>query len=206
MIGSYTFSRLVHNNETSYVNYSYFHNGDVNYRSISSLDQPHLFRLGMTYAMRGGFQITNYLTLESGLPLNITGTNGRPIITGDPAKDGPANARLGDVLVNGVPQNPYFNTSVFQQLPSQFYPGNISPTPPFRTDLRAPGMRSLNTSLLKTFPETRGCGRVAAEAFNVTNHPFFNAPGTNSAQPGSFGVITGASNSRQMQVGVKLKF
>jgi hypothetical protein len=44
------------------------------------------------------------------------------------------------------------------------------------------------------------------EAYNVTNHPFFNAPGTNSASVGTFGVITGASNSRQVQVGVKVKF
>ena len=153
-----------------------------------------------------GWAITNYLTFESGLPLNITGTNGRPIITGDPSKSGPVNERLGDVVVNGVPQNPYFNTSVFQQLPSQFYPGNISPTPPFSDPLRAPGLAALNTSVLKTIVTGRLRTELRLEAYNVTNRPFFNAPGTNSAAVGSFGVITGASNARQVQVGLKVKF
>jgi hypothetical protein len=222
-IGSYSFSHLAHNNVTSFVNSAYFHNDTVNYRGIASLDQPHLFRLALTYALPsmfegagagtrvlraaiGGWAITNYLTMESGLPLNITGTNGRPLITGDPNKSGPVNERLGDVVVNGAPQNTYFNTSVFQQLPSQFYPGNISPTPPFSDGLRAPGLAALNTSVLKTIATGRIHTEFRLEAYNVTNRPFFNAPGTNSAAAGSFGVITGASNSRQVQVGVKVRF
>ena len=119
--------------------------------------------------------------MESGLPLNITGTNGRPIITGDPRNSGPVNSRLGDVVVNGVPQNPYFDTSVFQQLSSQFYPAGISPTPPFDTRLRAPGLRALNTSLLRTIRTGRVRTELRLEVYNVTNHPVFNAPGTNSA-------------------------
>ena len=43
-IGSYSFSHLVHNNVTSLVNTAYFHSDTVDYRSISALDQPHLFR------------------------------------------------------------------------------------------------------------------------------------------------------------------
>jgi hypothetical protein len=222
-IGSYSFSHLVHNHVTSLVNAAYLHSDTVNYRSIASLDQPHLFRLALTYTLPslfegrgpgsrvlraaiGGWAVTNYLTLESGLPLNITGTNGRPIITGDPSNPGPVNARLGDVVVNGAPQNPYFNTSVFQQLPSQFYPGSISPTPPFSDSLRAPGLQALNTSVSKTIGTGRVRTELRLEAYNVTNRPFFNAPGTNSASLGTFGVITGASNSRQVQAGVKVKF
>jgi hypothetical protein len=222
-IGSYSFSHLVHNNVTSLVNTAYFHSDTVDYRSISALDQPHIFRVAATYAVPapfagggsgyrvlraalGGWTLTNYLTMESGLPLNITGTNGRPIITGDPRNTGPVNSRLGDVVVNGVPQNPYFNTAVFQQLDNQFYPANISPTPPFSDRLRAPRQAALNTSVLKTIATGRVRTELRLEAYNVTNHPFFNAPGTNSASVGTFGVITGASNSRQVQVGVKVKF
>ena len=50
-IGSYTFSRLVHNNVTSAVNAAYLHSDTVNYRSIASLDQPHVFRLAVTYSV-----------------------------------------------------------------------------------------------------------------------------------------------------------
>jgi hypothetical protein len=48
--------------------------------------------------------------------------------------------------------------------------------------------------------------QVRGEAFNITNHPTYSSPGTNSSVLGSFGVITGATNSRQMQVGVKASF
>ncbi|MGH9521469.1 MAG: TonB-dependent receptor domain-containing protein [Terriglobales bacterium] len=219
VIGNFTWSKLMHNNVTSLVNQSFYH-----YRSIGQFDVPKNFRLAVTYAppfhssrsgllggllrqTLGGWEITNFLSMESGLPLSITGNNGRPIIAGDPRGHGPIDLRLGDVVVNGVPQNPYFNTSVFQQLPSQFYPGSISPTAPFISTLRAPGPCALNTSVLKNFPIREQVSvQLRFEVFNTTNHPFFNAPGTNSSSPGSFGVITGASNSRQAQVGVKILF
>jgi hypothetical protein len=41
------------------------------------------------------------------------------------------------------------------------------------------------------------------EAYNATNHPFFGAPGTNMSSSATFGAITGASNSRTMQAGLK---
>jgi len=44
------------------------------------------------------------------------------------------------------------------------------------------------------------------EAINATNHPFFNAPGTNMSTSGTFGVISGASNPRAMQAGLKILF
>jgi galactose mutarotase-like enzyme len=44
------------------------------------------------------------------------------------------------------------------------------------------------------------------EAINVTNHPYFAAPGTNMSNQGTFGVINSASNSRAMQGGLKLTF
>jgi hypothetical protein len=52
----------------------------------------------------------------------------------------------------------------------------------------------------------RATVQVRGEVFNVTNHPTYGNPGTASNVLGSFGVITGASNSRQMQVGVKVLF
>jgi hypothetical protein len=44
------------------------------------------------------------------------------------------------------------------------------------------------------------------EAYNALNHPFFNSPGTNMSSTAMFGVITGASNSRTMQAGLKILF
>jgi hypothetical protein len=86
-----------HNDVTSVVNKAYYHNALVNYHSISSLDHPPLLRFAVIYtvlrlfagggltlnfleAALGGWEISNYFDLEFGLPLAITGSNGRPII------------------------------------------------------------------------------------------------------------------------------
>jgi hypothetical protein len=231
LLGTYTWSKLERNNITSLVNKQYHHNALVNYHSISSLDQPHLLRLVMVYTVpkvfngagwvRGtlrssfsGWEISNYYDLESGLPLAITGSNGRPIVQGNPMTQGPIRNRLGNIKdSNGSPINPYLNPAAFVQLPSQYYnispltPGGVSPTPPYRGDIRAPYTDSLNTALMKNFKmRERFNLQVRGEAFNITNHPTYNAPSTNSSVLGSFGVITGATNNRQMQVGVKASF
>src|SRR4051794_39879283 len=105
MTVTYSFSKLMHNNMTSVVN-------ERHYRSIASLDQPQLFRLAFTYSLpgkfaghginsvlrqiAGGWAVTGFLSLESGMPLSISQTNGRPIVISDPREDGPVNQRLGD--------------------------------------------------------------------------------------------------------------
>ena len=214
LVGTFSFSKLMHNNMTSVVNARH-------YRSISSLDQPFLFRLAVVYALpvhfagrgvrrhalreiAGDWEITNYLTMESGLPLGISQANGRPIVIANPEKDGPIDQRLGDRLVGGVPQNPYFNTAAFQPLASQF---TVSPEVPYISQLRAPGLCALNTSLFKNFAlYERLHAELRLEAYNTTNHPYFNAPGTNMSNTATFGAITGASNSRTMQAGLKIIF
>jgi len=213
VIGTFTFSKLMHNNMTSVVN-------TRRYRSISSLDQPFLFRLAVVYALpvhfagtgyrhvlreaAGDWAITSYLTMESGLPLSITQANGRPIVIANPGESGPIDQRLGDKVVNGVPQNTYFNTHAFQALSSQYL---VSPQVPYISQLRAPGLCALNASLFKNFElYERLHAELRLEAYNATNHPFFNSPGTNMSSTATFGVITGASNSRTMQAGLKIIF
>ena len=102
-----TWSKLEHNNITSLVNKSYYDNSLVNYHSISSLDQPQLLRIAVIYTLPqlfkgdgfarhflsatiSGWEISNYFNLESGLPLAITGSNGRPIIQGNPRPPAPS--------------------------------------------------------------------------------------------------------------------
>jgi len=50
--------------------------------------------------------------------------------------------------------------------------------------------------------------QVRAEAFDAMNTPHFNNPGTTccTAQSAGFGVITGTSTPRQLQLGVHLAF
>jgi hypothetical protein len=213
VVSTFTFSKLMRNNMTSVVNTRH-------YRSISSLDQPKLFRLAVAYAIplhfagsgyqrllrevAGDWAVTGYLTMESGLPLSISQANGRPIVVGNPQESGPIDQRLGDRVVGGVAQNPYFNTGAFQALATQY---TVSPQVPYISQLRAPGLCALNASLFKNFAiYERLHAELRLEAYNATNHPFFNSPGTNMSTTATFGVITGASNSRSMQAGLKVIF
>jgi hypothetical protein len=212
--GTYTFSKLMHNNMTSIVN-------TRNYRSIASLDQPQLFRLAFTYDLpgkfnghgiqsvlrqvAGGWAVSGFLSMESGTPLSISQTNGRPLVIADPRVDGDINQRLGDQKdAQGNILNPYFNTKAFQALPTQF---TVSPQIPYISQLRAPRQASLNASAFKNFQiYERMKLELRLEAINATNHPYFGAPGTNMSNQATFGVINSASNSRAMQGGLKLVF
>src|ERR1051325_8177023 len=80
ILGTYSFSKLMQNNMTSLVNARH-------YRSIASLDQPNLLRIAFTYqlpghfashgtgrlleSVLGGWAVTGFFSLESGLPLSI---------------------------------------------------------------------------------------------------------------------------------------
>ena len=214
ILATYSFSKLMHNNMTSLVNTRH-------YRSIASLDQPNLLRVAFTYQLPGhfashgtgrilngvlgGWAVTGLFSLESGLPLSISQSNGRPIVLRDPRIDGPVNERLGDRKdAAGNILNPYFDTTAFLPLPTQF---TVSPQVPYISQLRAPGQRSLNASAFKYFHiYERLRAELRLEAINATNHPWFNAPGTNMSNSATFGVITGASNPRAMQAGLKILF
>ncbi len=214
VIGAYTFSKEMHNNLTSLVN-------ALHYRSISSIDQPQLIRIAVVYDLpfhfagaglarhilreaAGDWEVTGEWSLDSGLPLSITQANGRPLVIADPEQSGPVDQRLGDRVVNGVAQNPYFNINAFQALPSQYI---LSSQVPYISQLRAPVQAYVNASLFKNFAiRERLHAELRLEAYNATNHPYFNAPGTNMSSAATFGVITGASNSRSMQAGLKIVF
>jgi hypothetical protein len=212
--GTYSFSKLMHNNMTSIVN-------ERDYRSIASLDQPQLFRVAFTYDLpgkfaghgiqsvltqvAGGWAVTGFLSIESGLPLSITQANGRPVVIADPRIDGATNQNLGDRKdAQGNVINPYFNTHAFQALPTQYM---ASPQVPYISQLRAPGQASLNAAAFKYIAlYVRMRLELRLEAINATNHPYFGAPGTNMSNAATFGVINSASNSRAMQGGLKLTF
>ena len=72
-----------------------------------------------------------------------------------------------------------------------------------------------DASLKKTFglwPEKGVNLKLQADAFNVLNHPSFSSPGNNSSTddittPGTFGQLTGTSNSaRVVQLVLRLEF
>ncbi len=157
---------------------------------------------GFLNALVGGWQTQGILTIQSGLPLNITGANNnlatRPNSTGQSAK------------LSNPTQYQWFNTSVFVN-PSNYTYGNLGRTLP---DVRGPGAVNVDVSLIKSFHIwERFSVQLRGEAFNVANHVNLGMPNT-SFSPGvngqntssTFGTITTASPARIVQLGAKVIF
>lgn len=212
---TYTFSKLIDNETTSVIN-------PRKYRTVSSFDQTHIMRVAATYEfpwrfdqlganrflrqVAGGWSVSGFFTAETGTPLGVTHPNGRPIRIRNPAKSGPVGERLGDRLdpVTRRPLNPYFDIDAFLPLASQF---EITPEAARFDELRAPGTLSLNLSLFKAFPiGERVRVQLRMESSGVTNTPNFAAPGTGMGSLATFGVITSAGGSRQMQGSLRMTF
>ncbi|MCI0626758.1 MAG: TonB-dependent receptor [Acidobacteria bacterium] len=211
----YTFSKLMDNNITSLVN-------PRHYRTVSSLDQRHVFRPTFVYEFPfrftgqgwgkflqqalGGWELAGYYTVRTGLPLSVIHANGRPIRIRNPKLSGPVKERLGDRRdpVTGRVLNPYFDINAFQPLPNQY---TVTPEPPVLDELRAPTEKNLNLSLFKVFAiRERLKLQFNMEMDGVFNSPIFNAPGTNMSSLATFGVINSAFGSRFVQMSVRLLF
>lgn len=149
-----------------------------------------------------GWQVTTIGTMQTGLPVLVTGANNQ-------LASRPNSTGVSPALVNPS-ASAWFDTNAFVNPPNFTY-GNIGRTLP---DVRSPGTVNWDFSLLKT---TRLTERVnlqfRAEAFNILNHVNLGLPnaafvpgldGKNSS--GSFGVISSARDPRQIQFGLKLRF
>lgn len=156
---------------------------------------------GLFERLVGGWSLSGIATLHSGYPLALTsnGNSGvfnavlRPNSTGTSAQlDGSVQSRL----------TRYFDTSAFS-LPPAFTFGNVSRTLP---DVRGPARRNYDLTLSKMVLLKEPVSLMfRAEAFNLTNTPYFGNPGTNLGTA-NFGVIASSLNERQVQFTLKLLF
>ncbi|MBM3739085.1 MAG: hypothetical protein FJW39_25200 [Acidobacteria bacterium] len=152
----------------------------------------------------GGWQVDGVLTLQSGSPLAVRGANNflanRPNSTGVSAKlpaDQRSTAR-------------WFDTSQFVN-PPNFTFGNVGRLLP---DVRGPGIRNLDLSVIKTTQITERVGlQFRAESFNVSNRVNLLSPNTSFVagpdgrnQSGVFGTITRSRDARVVQLALKLIF
>jgi hypothetical protein len=214
---SYTFSKSIVNNTTSWVN-------TRDYRSVSGLDRRHVMRVAVLYELPfgpgksfasssgvlgrlvGGWSMSGFLQALSGAPLTITHTNGRPIVLRNPTKEGSIAGRLGNQVdaVTGKILNPFFDIEAFQALPNQY---TISPTEPLLDWLRGPGYVSFNLAIIKDLTIREAIRlQIRGEATNVTNARAWGNPGTNMGSPKTFGVIQDGGSGRTIQIGAALKF
>ncbi|MBL8290423.1 MAG: TonB-dependent receptor, partial [Bryobacterales bacterium] len=183
-------------------------------RSLSSSDRPHVLNVNFIYELpflknrrdvvsfvAGGWQVSGFATYRSGAPLSITDTV-------DTAGVGPGSGNqpwdlVGDPSVSGERglDRPWFNGAAFAR-PALGRFGNAG-----LNILRGPGFSNLDLALFKNF-RVRENGlniQFRAETFNTVNHPVLSNPNINP-RGGFFGVVTGKSGERNLQLALKVSF
>jgi hypothetical protein len=151
----------------------------------------------------GGWSVGTIIEAHTGPPLNITeltnNTNSysdgvRPNVVGDPNIAG--NRTRAEQLAE------WFNTAAFAA-PAAYTFGNAG-----RTFGVAPGLFSLDASLLKDYSWERYTLQFRVEALNFTNHANFAPPNTQQGNA-TFGEVTSliaGNQARIIQLGLHLKF
>ncbi len=151
----------------------------------------------------GGWSVGTIIEAHTGPPLDITeltnNTNSysdgvRPNVVGNPNISG--NRTTARQLAE------WFNTAAFAA-PAAYTFGDAG-----RTFGVAPGLFSLDASLLKDISWERYVLQVRVEALNFTNHPNFASPNTQQGSA-TFGQVTSlvaGNQARIIQIGLHLKF
>jgi len=150
----------------------------------------------------GGWQVSGIVTIESGLPINVSGGSNNNVGGGNrPNVDGNIKY-VHSVVPTTDPYKviQYYDTSVFSD-PGAGNWGNLG-----HNALRGPGRDNWNLSLFKTFAfaETAGL-QLRFETFNTFNHTQFQNS-DNSLGDGRFGQFTSAYPARIIQLGGKIFF
>jgi hypothetical protein len=150
----------------------------------------------------GGWQVSGIVTIESGLPVNVTGgsndvvgNGNRPDLTGKISymhKVVPATDPFAHIQ--------YFDPTAFTGTAPGVW-GNLG-----HNALRGPGRDNWNLSVFKTFAFTEASGfQLRLETFNTFNHTQFQGV-SNNLGDGRFGQFTSAYPARIVQLAGKVYF
>jgi hypothetical protein len=177
-------------------------------------------RSGLAASLLGGWQLSGIWTMRSGQPLTVFVQTNRSRSQWNPSRgpgvgqDRPdyAPGHGPDTAVLGRPEQ-WFDPNAFALQPAGTF-GNTG-----RGDFRGPNLRTLDAALVKNVRWARlgadGRLELRLEAFNVLNRTNFGTPelrafaGTAATEAplATFGRIsTTVTSSRQVQVGVRLRF
>jgi hypothetical protein len=202
-------------------------------RGLSSFDVRHRFVISALYDLPvgkgrtlninnpflngviGGWQAGGILTMQTGVPGNVTIGGIDNASTADGGYDRPSATGTSPYLSNPTPSR-YFGLNSFFEAPAGQF-GNVG-----RNTVEGPGIVNLDAEVHKEFHMPWKESHVLQfrfEAFNGLNHPNWNMPALSilagspqAGQPSTatrtgFGVVSGTSTSmRQVQLGLKYMF
>jgi hypothetical protein len=170
-----------------------------------------LMSSGVGAAILGGWRVSSFMTIMSGLPMYFTAN--------PTSLAAPGNTQTPDLvapvkILHGVGLNsPWFTASSFAAPATPGTFGNVG-----RNYLTGPAYFDLDAALSKSIRFTERFNLdLRLEAFGATNTPQFYFNNTNGTPSGgiaagttlgssSFGDITSASGGRVLQLGVKFNF
>jgi hypothetical protein len=151
----------------------------------------HHFNLhGVADALANGWQANGILTMQGGLPINITSGVDNSIsgVGNDRADFVPGVSPTRPSGVSKITE--WFNPAAFQKNAVGTF-GNVP-----RNYLRGPGYDNVDLSLFKEIGgEHHIHGQFQAQAFNAFNHTNLANPGSTASSTGTLGVITSTSSS-----------
>jgi len=150
----------------------------------------------------GGWAVSGIITIESGLPINVSGGSSNIVGGGNrPDLNGEITYMHKPVASTDPFQRiQYFDTSVFST-PAPGTWGNLS-----HNALRGPGRDNWNLSLFKTFAFGESAGlQLRFESFNTFNHTQFQSV-DNGLGDSRFGQFTSAYPARIIQLAGKVYF
>jgi outer membrane receptor protein involved in Fe transport len=176
-------------------------NGSMVYELPFGIGKPLLNRGGLVNALLGGWQLSSTWQLHSGMP--FTPLWGGPNLDFSLAGDWRPNRVCSGTLSQPSVQE-WFNTSCFAEAaPGTF--GNSG-----RNILYGPGFAQLNSSLAKSWKlpfGERSAIQFRADAYNLLNRTNFGQPNINvTAGQTNAGIISSASQSRNLQLGARITF
>jgi hypothetical protein len=160
---------------------------------------------GVGAAILGGWRVSTFLTLMSGLPLYFSAPSTSLLAPGNTQTP---NLVAPVQILHGVGSNSaWFTTSSFAAPAADTF-GNVG-----RNFLSGPDFFDLDASLFKSIQFTERYNlELRLEAFGVTNTPQFYFGTGNGTVAGvtlgstSFGHVTTATGGRQLQLGAKFNF
>ena len=143
----------------------------------------------------GGWELGETFFYHTGFPFSIEDGVSQSGIVANNQNAVPTEVLVLAQPVSAIPSNcgssaittPCFTAANFSATPAAFINGLG------RNALRGPGFFNTDMTLRKNFRITERIGfQLGANAFNVFNHPNFNAPSANTAFGGLFGTINNA--------------
>jgi hypothetical protein len=176
----------------------------------------HLVSSGAGAAILGGWRVSSFMTIMSGLPMYFTASS--------TALNAPGNTQTPNLvapvqILHGIgPNNPWFTTSSFHDPTKDPVTGIVPFGNVGRNYLSGPNFFDLDAALSKSIRFTERYNLdLRLEAFGVTNTPQFYFNSTGGTPAGgtaggttlgstSFGHITSASGGRVLQLGLKFTF